>query len=111
MALSSTAPIRKKAVWGPKRTLAAAAVALLAFAPQAARAEGRHVRSVSHAKPGVPGSQVKNYKVDDELSSRAARGSSVHISSVIVTLVPGAQLPPAFKRFARPGKLDIINGF
>ena len=111
MALSSTAPIRKKAVWGPKRTLSAAAVALLAFAPQAARAEGRHVRSVPHAKPGVPGSHVKNYKVDDELSSRAARGSSVHISSVIVTLVPGAQLPPAFKRFARPGKLDIINGF
>jgi serine protease AprX len=29
---------------------------------------------------------------------------------VIVTLVPGAQVPPAFARFARGGRLDLIHG-
>src|SRR5262245_45286738 len=85
---SSLIAVRKKAVWGPKRTLAAVALAVFATAPSAL-AEGRHVRNMPHAKPGVPGSQVKNYKTDDELTRRAAVGNALHTSSVIVTLVPG----------------------
>ena len=109
MNISSSVNARKKAVWGPKRTLAAVLLAVFAVAPNA-MAEGRHVRHMPHAKPGVPGLKVKNYKIDDELTRRAARGNTLHTSSVIVTLVPGATLPPEFKKYARNGNLDIING-
>ena len=87
----------------------AVALAVLVVASNA-MASGRHTRTVPHAKPGVPGFHVTHYKIDDELTRRVQRGSSVHTSKVIVTLVPGATLPPEFKRFARGGRLDIING-
>ncbi len=109
MTIFSSGTSRKKAVWGPKRTLAALALAVFACAPNA-MAEGRHVRNAKHARPGVPGQHVKTYKVDDELSRRSAKGNSTHLSKVIVTLVPGATLPPEFKKYARGNKLDIING-
>jgi serine protease AprX len=60
--------------------------------------------------PGVPGPHVKGYKLDDEVARRASRGNPHETSSVIVTLVPGAELPPQFQRFARGGRLGIING-
>ena len=97
---------KKKAVWGPKR-LAAVALVVLALAPNA-RAASSHSH-VPHDTPGVPGSHVNNYKVDGELSKRVARGSTTHISSVIVELVPGATVPPEFKRFMRAVSLDIIH--
>ena len=37
-------------------------------------------------------------------------GNPLRTVSVIVTLVPGAKLPPEFKKWARADKLDIING-
>jgi serine protease AprX len=98
---------RKKAVWGPKRRLAAVALAILACAPNAWAAKGHS--NVPHDTPGVPGRGVKNYKVDDELSKRAAGRNTTHVSSVIVELVPGAPLPPEFKKFARKDSLDIIH--
>ena len=72
--------------------------------------DSRHHQQAPHKRPGAPGFNVKNYKMDDEVTKRADRGNPLHTSSVIVTLVPGAQLPPEFKRFARADKLDIING-
>jgi serine protease AprX len=52
---------------------------------------------------------VKNYKVDDVVNRRS--GSNPLLTSrVIVTLAPGAQLPPQFKRYARRNDLDLING-
>ncbi len=59
--------------------------------------------------PDGPNSSVKNYKLDDVVNSRADANPQF-VSSVIVTLAPGAELPPQFARFARAGKLDIING-
>ena len=117
----TVAPIRRKAVWGPKRTLAALLVTVvgLGFATTASAAgprrfqgskESRHLRQAPHKRPGAPGFNVKNYKMDDEVTKRSARGNPLRTVSVIVTLVPGATLPPEFKRFARAGKLDIING-
>ena len=44
------------------------------------------------------------------MTARTTRGNPLYTTSVIVTLVPGAKLPPEFKKFARGGKLDIING-
>jgi subtilisin family serine protease len=102
-------PSRKKAVWGSRRTLASVTLAVATIAPNA-MAAGTHTIQPLHAKPGVPGSAATNYKVDNELTRRMKRGNTTHVSSVIVTLVPGAPLPAQFKRFARAGKLDIING-
>jgi serine protease AprX len=106
----STCLTRKKAVWGPKRTLAALAVALLGFTPSA-MASGQHAKTPPTAKPGVPGSQAKNYKLDGELTKRAARGNPLLTAKVIVELAPGAQLPADFSKYTRGGKLDILNGY
>src|SRR3954452_2585462 len=119
----TTAPVRRKAVWGPKRTLAAllvagfglglattASAAASAHGPNASGKESRHHREAPHKRPGAPGFNVKNYKMDDEVTKRADRGNPLHTTSVIVTLVPGAKLPAKFKRWARADKLDIING-
>jgi subtilisin family serine protease len=111
-------PTRRKVVWGPKRTLAALLLFVFAFtlnasaagSPQKGERNSRHHQGAPHKRPGAPGFNVKNYKVDDEVTKRADRGNPLHTSSVIVTLVPGAQLPPEFKKFARADKLDIING-
>jgi len=97
-------------------------VALLGFAPFAS-ADSRHVRQAPVKQAGAPGSTVKNYRLDDELETRAAdRNGSVNTSRVIVELVPGAQLPSEFKHYARrfgvgnsnssgvDHNLDIING-
>src|SRR5438552_2684456 len=113
--------VQRKAVWGPKRTLVA--LVLIAFGlPNSAIAAGnnrssqndadepqsRHFRPASKAKPGEPSANVKDYKLDDEITRRRD-SNPLHTTRVIVTLVPGAELPQEFKRFGR-GKLDIING-
>jgi serine protease AprX len=61
------------------------------------------------AKPAEPNSQVKRYKADDVVSQRK-NGNPLRTSRVIVTLVPGAQLPNEFKRYAKGRKLNLING-
>src|SRR5262252_4479410 len=100
---------RRKAVWGPKRTLAAAAVLLTVFA-QSAMAEGNHSYAAYKAAPGRPNSIVKAYKLDNELEQRATRNDPNHTTRVIVELVPGAKLPAAFASFKHGSKLAIING-
>jgi serine protease AprX len=100
--------ISHKAVWGAKAIISTTLVVLLGFA-SVVSAAGPHSRNARHAKPGVPGQSVKQYKLDDELTRRANRNPQA-TSSVIVTLVPGAQLPPEFKKFARSLNLGIING-
>jgi len=110
MTLPSTkAIVRQKAVWGPKRMLAAVALVVFGFSTNS-MASGHHTQPAAHAKPGVPGASVKNYKLDDELMRRATTGNPLSTSSVIVELMPGAQLPLEFKNFAQGNKLDIING-
>jgi serine protease AprX len=112
--------VRRKAVWGPKRVLTVLTLLSLALAADANAAgrdgrsdrrggESRHFRQAPKAKPGEPSRRVRNYKVDEELARR--KGWAFGTSSVIVTLQPGAQLPPEFRRFVRGrGRLNIING-
>ena len=73
-------------------------------------AAGRHTSTPPTAKPGVPSQRVKNYKLDNEVSRRSLHGNPLFTTSVIVTLVPGATLPPEFKKYARLDKLDLISG-
>jgi subtilisin family serine protease len=108
--------LRRKAVWGPKRTLIAAAVLLVGLSGTAGAAPGgsggnssRHQRQAPVANPGAPSARVKNYKVDDVVEQRK-KSNPLFTSRVIVTLNPGAQLPPQFKKYLHGGNLDIIGG-
>lgn len=113
-------PARRKAVWGPKRQWLALALITLGFVPNAlAAGRGSHQnenRQTKHRvegrrlQPGRPNARVRGYKLDEELS-RCSRLGNSRTTRVIVTLVPGAELPHQFKRFARAnGRLNIING-
>jgi serine protease AprX len=103
---------------GPGLAFAALLAFTLGVAPSvwAANQNGqsRHTTQAPHKPNGRPGASVKAYKIDAELTRRAA-GPANQTSKVIVTLVPGAQLPPEFKKFARKvgsesSSLDLING-
>ena len=87
--------VRSKAVWYPRRRLipsVATALILILILPSLALAARRES------------------KLDSELTRRSQRNPR-EVTSVIVTLVPGATLPQDFKRFARAkGRLGIING-
>jgi serine protease AprX len=95
---------RRKVVWGPKRVLLAAALAAACSGLAAAPAFAK-----SKSVPGAPGADVKQYKLDDELTERANGRDKQSKTAVIVEIVPGAQLPPELKKFAK-GELRIING-
>jgi serine protease AprX len=105
---------RRKAVWGPKRSLIAALALTVAFATTAVAAPNhRHQRPAAKARAGRPNSLAKPYKIDEELKRRSsARSFSANEKTrVIVELQPGAELPAEFRRYARTrGKLGIING-
>jgi len=100
---------RRKAVWGPKRSLATLVVAVLALGSNAFAAPGSGPRA---ARAGRPNSNAKSYKLDGELSKRSNRTlSALSKTRVIVELAPGQKLPLAFKQYAkRNGDLNIING-
>jgi len=106
--------IRRKAVWGPKRTMTCLALLVFAFSATstvAAKEENKgreHYRKAAKARPGEPSSRVKRYKFDDEVRRRA-RENPQATSSVIVRLKRGKKLPSELRRYAK-GNLDIING-
>ena len=77
---------RRKAVWGPKRTLAAFVLIAVGVA-SSAFAEGHHNRAARQAQAGQPNSHVRNYKIDGELTRRAGTALPNHKSKVIVELV------------------------
>ena len=102
--------LRQKAVWGPKRIVTIAALLILGLAPNA-MAAGSHARQAHRAMAGRPNSQVKPYKLDNELTFRAAKNNATRKTRVIVELVPGADVPRQFQSFVkRNGRLGIING-
>jgi len=102
---------RRKAVWGPKRTLAALAVlCVVGLAGRPAEAKPQHGHQPGTKTPGAPGGFVKNYKLDDLLDDRANHGEGRLTTRVIVQLNPGATLPPEFRKFALNRKLDLVNG-
>src|SRR4051794_27105892 len=100
---------RRKAVWGPKRSVSAFLVAITCMAPNFAAAK-THSHEAPHKTAGVPGSAAKSYKLDNELTRRSNDRNGSNTTRVIVTLVSGAQLPAEFKKFARNVSLDLIHG-
>ena len=103
---------RRKAVWGPKRTVLAALVACVASASPVAGKDGHSSKS---SRWGGPNEFVRNYKMDDELEARAKNAEKrrgLETTPVIV------EFDPDFKgdsreiaKLARLGrKLDLING-
>jgi serine protease AprX len=108
-----TSTARRKAVWGPKRTLAAVFVAVLACAGSASAAAGPrgHFRVAPRARAGRPNSLASSYKIDRELSFRSKYHNASAKTRVIVELKSGAQVPAEFKMYKRPnGQLRIIGG-
>ena len=96
---------RRKAVWGPKRTASALLLAFACAAPSLAFAK-THRHEPPRKVIGAPGHFVKDYKVDDQITRHSKNG----FIRVIVTVVPGATLPPEFKKYSRGLTLDLING-
>src|SRR4051812_18469987 len=108
---SSAPPPCHRAVWGHKHILAAAAMILVGLAPNA-MAAGRHAHEGRKAADGRPNSSVKPYRLDNELTMRAARNHATRKTKVVVELMPGAKLPQKYLQYAqRHGQLGIINGF
>src|SRR5438093_6750999 len=101
--------VRRKAVWGPKRIVTLLMIGLLGFAPQAL-ASGKHLLNAPTSKPGVPGNKAQHPKLDHDSTYRAEHLDPNGTTSVIVTLQPGAKLPGDFAKYARKGKLNLING-
>ena len=101
------AGVRRKAVWGPKAALAVALLALTTWAPNALAA-GRHVRKMPSVKTDQPNWQAKRGVLDGELTNRK---KSSGYSRVIITLKPGATLPPDLARFisVTHRHLNILN--
>jgi serine protease AprX len=62
-------------------------------------------------RPGQVNSQVKDYRIDPEVTRRVRSASSQDTVNLVVTLAPGQKLPAAFKRYARGGRLSLINGY
>jgi serine protease AprX len=104
--------VRRKAVWGSKALLLALVMGLAGVTTDVAAAPRKHhhSREGAKARPGVPGAQVKRYRLDDELTRRSEDKNPRHTTRVIVTLVPGAKLPAAFERYVQRRDLDIVNG-
>ncbi|HYM22694.1 MAG TPA: S8 family peptidase, partial [Vicinamibacterales bacterium] len=101
--------VKRKAVWGPKRTGGALLLLLVSLASQAL-ASGQHAKTAATKHPGVPSQAVKAYKADDEVSRRAADINPRHTTPVIVELVSGTQLPAEFRKYSKNRPLGILNG-
>src|SRR5439155_24005712 len=92
------------------RTFLLLLLSALAVAP-AAFAAGHHTVPAPTTKPGVPGKKAQHPKLDRDSTNRAEHLDPNATTSVIVTLQPGAKLPGDFAKYARKGKLNLINGY
>ena len=98
-------------MWGLKAAFAAFIALTMTLSGATAFAEGPHRHRGHAGRSGEPNKFVqRDYRLDDELDQRSRNNSSSHVSTVIVELKRGAQLPREFQNFVQPGKLDIING-
>jgi serine protease AprX len=90
--------------------LIAALSLVMLVSASSAYAQGRHAHVAPTTAPLAPNANVRGYTLDRELEFRAAHRSGSQMTRAIVTLQPGAQLPPELARFASH-RLDIVNGY
>ena len=106
MSATSLSRESRKVVWTSRP--AAVFIFALLMGSTSAFAAGNHRRPAATVAPGAPNTQANRGKLDRELSKRSAAGGT---SKVIVTLQPGATVPPEFARYTKAnGRLNIING-
>jgi serine protease AprX len=100
---------RRKAVWGPKRTLGLALAVLFSVATPAFA--DKHPHYGKKARAGAPNHFARNYRMDDEVERRS-RESPLGLgkTQVIITLEPGAEIPKEFQQFSKNRRLDLIGG-
>ena len=124
MMTTPTPAPRRKAVWGPKRTLIALAVAAVAspFATSSLAAKShrygyadvppsRHSTQWTSSWPGLPSSRVDDSKLDRFLQQRiTSNKNSKDTVDIIVTLNPGQSLPLLYKPFVRR-YFQLINAY
>jgi serine protease AprX len=91
-------PVRRKAVWGPKRVASVMLIAFACLAPIPAAAK-QHSHEGAKKTPGVQNRSVRNYKLDHELDRRVKGRDDRSTTRVIVSLLPGEKLPAEFKRY------------
>jgi serine protease AprX len=91
------------------KTRSAALVLVPALALACSTAATTAFAAGGHRGAAARTTHPRQYKLDDELVRRAAQTPG-GTTRVIVTLQPGAQLPPALQWFSHSGKLRIING-
>src|SRR5579862_2534624 len=114
-----TTTARRKAVWGPKRTLVALVVVALASPLSAFAAPNpktntnkiyrvappsRHRTQVPKLQPGHAGALAiaSDTKLDKVLTvKKVASSNSKELVSAIVTLTAGQDLPAVYKKYAR----------
>jgi serine protease AprX len=102
--------IRRKAVWGPKRSsLAALFLLSIWLAPTTAVAKP-HRYHPQYKRPGVPSKWVKDYRLDDELNRRAEHGSRTEMVRVIAELDPNGKLPKELAQYLAGVHIDLLNG-
>src|SRR5262245_21706476 len=110
-AMTPSLPIRaprRKAVWGPRRTLTAFAVLVLGLATTNVFAQGPHARRGARVGAGRPNYQARIHRqLDSELTFRADHGLALAKTTVIVTLKQGAQLPAEFSQYSNNRRLGI----
>src|SRR5689334_12921118 len=99
---------RRKAVWGPRRVLAALFLVSIWLAPTTADAKP-HRYHPQHKRAGAPGRFARNYKIDDDLQDRIDHGSRYDTVRVIAELEPNAKLPRELAPYATGRHLDIVN--
>src|SRR5437764_13522559 len=81
--------VRRKAVWGPKRTVGALCLLLVAGLAASPADAKTHSRQAPKKQAGAPGAFVKDYKIDDAITDRADHVNANLTTRVIVTGVPG----------------------
>jgi len=93
--MNTPASLRRKVTWGFR-------VSAIALSFACALALATDASAAGHGR--------RFPKMDRDLEVRAVTGNATRKSTVIVTLTPGTDVPPALQKYSRFGRLNGISG-